>query len=257
MSKLFLVCGYVASGKTTVANFLAKEAELIVIRTDDIRKRLFPKEFPFESVDLNDSIESVEKIKSWIKNNPGVDLQQVLNPLYPFGDAYTEIISMYSSEMGKQKKEVYDKAFVELDEMLSVGRDVLFDATFSNAEMRQRAYRIAAKNDVEKIYAVCVFCDESIVVSRLAKRRSGEQATTSNARDVAVFRAVKKEFDESRIQDDVPGVNFFRIAYNTGTQTARFFGEKDKTTQMIKNVLSLLSRAYGGIDVAYCRSRRR
>lgn len=244
MPKLFLVCGYVASGKTTVADALAKEDHLTVIRTDDLRKMIFPKEFDFVSVDLNNQ-GAAGMIESWIENNPEADLQQVLNPLYPLEGAYADLISKHSSEMKEQKKEVYDQAFVKLDVMLATGKDILFDAAFSSAEMRQRAYQTAVKNGAD-VYVIQVICDENIVASRLARRVSGEQVTSSNAREMAVFRAVKKEFDESRIQDDAPGVNFSRIVYDTGIQTMNFFGREDETVRMIKSVLSLLSRKYGG-----------
>jgi len=244
MSKLIIACGYVASGKTTVADALAETAKLSVIRTDDIRKKLFPGKFNFGNVDLN-NLESAKKIESWIKNNQGADLQQVLNPLYSFG-AYAELISKYSSKIKEQKKEVYDAAFAELGRLLATGKDILFDATFSSAEMRQKAYRTAVENGAEAVYVIQVVCDEDIVASRLARRVSGDQTTTSNARQLAVFRSVKKEFDESRIQDDVLGISCSRIVYDTGIQAIKQFGEIDETTEMIRSVLFDLSRRHGG-----------
>jgi predicted kinase len=245
MANVFIACGYVASGKSTMADALAKTAGLTVIRTDDVRKRLFPKEFDFGSVDLNDS-ESVQKIESWIMNNPEADLQQILNPLSCLGSAYAGIVSKHSSKIKEQKNWVYDQAFAELGRLLNAGVDVLFDATFSSAEMRQRVYRVAVENGAKNVYIIQVVCDQNIVEARLARRVSGKQKTTSNAKELAVFQAVKKEFDESRIQDDVPGINFARIAYDTGKQTIKFFGKEDEATKTIKSVLSILSQMYGG-----------
>lgn len=235
MTKLFLVCGYVASGKTTVSNALSKSLKVKVIRTDDVRKRLFPKEFDHSSQD---------EIESWLEANEDADLQQVLNPL---GEAYADLIGKYAPKMKEQKELVYNQAFVELDNLLSIKEDVLFDATFSSVGMRERAYELATKNNVETIYIVQVVCSEEIVKARLQKRASGKVKTTSNAKELDIYRKVKKEFDESQIQNDNPEADIVRFLYNTGTQAISMYGKKDKTTKEILNVLLSLSKKYGGV----------
>ncbi|MDD2548246.1 MAG: ATP-binding protein [Candidatus Pacebacteria bacterium] len=235
MTKLFLVCGYVASGKTTVSNALSKSLEVKVIRTDDVRKRLFPKEFDHSSRD---------EIESWLEANEDADLQQVLNPLR---EAYADLIGKYAPKMKEQKELVYNQAFVELDNLLSIKEDVLFDATFSNVGMRKRAYELATKNNIETIYIVQVVCSEEIVKARLQKRASGKVKTTSNAKELDIYRKVKKEFDESQIQNDNPEADIVRFLYNTGTQAISMYGKEDKTTKEIQNVLTKLSKKYGGV----------
>jgi predicted kinase len=244
--KLFITCGYVASGKSTAADAVGKVTNSEIIRTDDVRKKLFPKEFEYGKIDLGNS-ESAKQIEAWIESNdPGIDFQQVLNPLIAFeGEAYVGIINKYSLRIKEQKEEVYDQAFAELNSVLAAGRDVLFDATFSSASMRERAYQIAIKNGVETVYVVQVVCDEAVVESRLTNRSTGKQITTSNAKQMSIFRKVKKEFDESRIQDD-DSVVIKRILYDTGSQEIRQFGKNDKTTKVIKNVVVALSQKYGG-----------
>ncbi|MDD2274598.1 MAG: AAA family ATPase [Candidatus Pacebacteria bacterium] len=240
---LFIVCGYVASGKTTVANALSVKADLEIIRTDDLRKKLFPKEFDFGG----GAPPKAEEISLWLKNNPEADLQQVLNPLYSLGSAYTDIVSRYSSKMKEQKEKVYDQAFADLDNLLVSGKNVLFDATFSKVDMRNRAYQAAMKNGLKKVYLVQVVCEENIVNSRLAKRRSGEQSTSSNAKEMDVFRRIKKEFDASQIHEDAPdNISIARIVYDTGTHIIQKYGEEDEETERIEGVLSLLSQRYGG-----------
>ncbi|MFA5013289.1 MAG: AAA family ATPase [Candidatus Paceibacterota bacterium] len=247
-NELFLACGYVASGKTTVANALASAIGLEIIRTDDIRKELFPEGIDYNLIDLGNS-ESVEKIESWIKNNPRADFQQVLNPLTALkNEAYVKIIDKYAPKIKEQKAEVYDKAFAKLGSLLAAGKSVLFDATFSSANMRERAYQTAIESGVEKIYIIQVVCAEAIVMARLANRRSGKQKTTSNARQMEVFRKVKNEFDASRIKNDNnPELKIVRIMYDTGTHTVKQFGEEDETTKTIKVVLTDLSKQYAAV----------
>ena len=237
-----VVCGYVASGKTTVSGVLREVTDSEIIRTDDIRKQIFPKEFDFKSCS-----EAVEDIESWIKlNDPGIDFQQLLNPLILKGEEYCKIISKYSPRIREQKEKVYDQAFGEIEDALAAGKNVLFDATFSSAGMRSRAYQAAIENGVEKIYIIQVVCDESIVASRLEARILGAP-TTSNAKQLEVFRKVKKEFDESRIQDDSPRLSLVRFVYDTGNQTVKQIGESDKITKTIERVLINLSKKYVAI----------
>ncbi|MFA6252149.1 MAG: AAA family ATPase [Candidatus Paceibacterota bacterium] len=248
-SRIFIVCGYVASGKTTVANELARTMGVRVIRTDDLRKELFPRELSYDQIDLGRTEESAGKIISWIEENDsgGIDFQQVLNPLGSFqNEAYGEIIRKYALRIKEQKQRVYNEAFARLSKILKEDKDIIFDATFSSRSMRERAYRVATENGLENIYIVQITCDEDIVKSRLANRRSGNQATTSNAKQLEIFRVVKKEFDESHIQKDNPeGLSIMRIVYDTGIQKIEQFGKVDGTTRGIGMVLTNLSEKYG------------
>lgn len=245
---MFLVCGYIASGKTTVADLLAEVIDVNIVRTDDIRKELFPARLNFKSIDLKNP-ESAKKILGWIeRNDPDkIDFQQVLNPLFSLkNEMYIEIVRKYTSKIKEQKEKVYNEAFLKLDRSLKEGKNALFDATFSKKDMRKRAYQVAIKNGINNVYIIQIVCGESVVKTRLANRRSGGQATTSNAKQLEIFRLVKNEFDESRIQDDDPkNLNIKRIIYDTGSQKVAQFEKADKTTKRIrKNVIDVLSSKY-------------
>ena len=199
-------------------------------------------------IDLKDP-ESAQEIIKWIKrNDPNeIDFQQVLNPLFAQeNETYTQIVQKYISKIKEQKKQVYDEAFLRLSKCLEKDQDVLFDATFSKKGMRERAYQAAIKNGVNNVYIIQIVCDESVIKTRLANRRSGGQATTSNAKQLDIFRLVKNEFDESRIQDDNPkNLNIKRIIYDTGSQEVIQFEKADKTTKRIrKGVIDVLSSKY-------------
>lgn len=245
--KLFIVCGYVASGKTVASKELAKVTVADVIRTDDIRKELFPEMMDYKTIDL-DNPKSAEMIRSWIElRDPRVDFQQVLNPILALkNETYIQIVNRYVSKIREQKEEVYSEAFRRLDKGLAEGKDMLFDATFSKREMREKVYQTAIRNGIKNVYIIQIVCDEEIVEDRLANRRSGGQTTTSNAKQLDVFRIVKKEFDGSRIQDDDPsGLNIIRIVYDTGTQEVFQFGKADGMTEKIrKDVINVLSKKY-------------
>lgn len=159
---------------------------------------------------------------------------------------YIEIVRKYTSKIKEQKEKVYDEAFLILNKNLKEGQDTLFDATFSKKDMRERAYRTAIKNGVSDIYIIQIVCDESVIETRLANRRSGGQETTSNAKQLGIFRLVKNEFDESLIQDDNPkNLDIKRIIYDTGLQEIAQFGDADETTRRIrKDVINVLSSKY-------------
>lgn len=219
-----------------------------VVRTDDIRNELFPERFDFGSIDLENP-ESAKKILGWIeKNNPDkIDFQQVLNPLFSLkNEMYIEIVRKYTSKIEEQKEKVYDEAFLRLNKNLKEGQDTLFDATFSKKDMRERVYQTAIKNGVSNIYIIQIACDESVVETRLTNRRSGGQATTSNAKQLEIFRLVKNEFDKSQIQDDNPkGLHIKRIVYDTGSQEIAQFGDTDEITRRIrKDIINVLSEKY-------------
>lgn len=170
-----------------------------------------------------------------------------MNPLFvQKNEVYTKIIQKYASKIEEQKKQVYDEAFLRLGKCLEKDQDVLFDATFSKKDMRERVYQVAIKNGVSNIYIVQIVCDEDVVKARLANRRSGDQVTTSNARQIKIFRLVKNEFDESQIQNDNPkDLHIKRIVYDTGSQEVIQFGDADEITRKIrKDVIDVLSSKY-------------
>jgi predicted kinase len=248
MNNVVLVGGYVAAGKSSVRKALRESFNIRVVSTDDLRKELFPLELDYRAINLKNPKDAARKIKSWIKvNDPKkIDFQQVLNPLVGLDDSlYVEILQKYAPKIKEQKTEVYDKAFADFDRMLADGRNVIFDATFSKRSMRERAYQIISKNGIKNVYIVQVICDEDIVRFRLENRKTGNQITNSNAKQLEIFRIVKKEFDESEIQKDSPkGLKVSRIVYDTGNKKVELFGESDETVLRILKKLEDLSRKY-------------
>lgn len=227
--KLFLVCGYVASGKTTVSNKLAKYFSTDIIRTDDLRKELFTEELDYNSINLKDEHVS-EKIENWIAGQDSdlVDFQQVLNPLRKY-ENFGEIIDKYDSMIGIQGKKTYETAFLRCENALCGGKSVVFDATFSDKSKRNRIYNTAKTAGLEDIYIVEVLCDEKTVLSRLEKRKGQNKNTlTSNAHEVEIYKKIKEAFDNSNIDSDAPeGLDIKRYVYHTDTQKIEFYGKPD------------------------------
>ncbi len=246
-SGLFLVCGYVASGKTTVSNELAEYFNSEIIRTDDIRKELFPTELNHGLINLEED-NAPEKIDNWLagENMESVDFQQVLNPLREY-EEFSNIINKYDSRIGIQKEKVYKEAFSKCENSLSRGKSIIFDAAFSNKSPRNKMYDIAKNTGLDNIYILEVLCNEETVVSRLKNRKNGKNLLTSNAKEIEMYRKVKEEFDKSDIESDSPEcLNLKRFVYHTDSQKVEFYGEEDKVTNEIrKGVLEPLTERYG------------
>lgn len=243
--KLFLVIGYVASGKSTVASRLALEAGASMIRTDDIRRKIFPL-----TVDYRRREEwTAQRIIEWIESNDKdkINFQEVLNPLLESTDnEYRDIIDKYGHFIEEQKKLVYEKAFERLSEYLEQGKSVVFDGTFSKRRMRERAYEAALRSGLKNVYIIQVMCGRDVVKERIAARRREGPSVTSEAKELEIYDIIKKEFDESGIELDEPkGLSIKRIVYNTDTYVFKLHGEEDDVTEMIeKEVLGTLIKRY-------------
>ena len=245
--RFFMPLGYVASGKSTVAEELAYKTGAGLISTDDIRKELFTESMDYTGI--LDEPSPAKIIEGWIesKDKDLIDFQHLLNPILELEDeAYRKIVNKYEHKIPEQKKVVYDTAFDRLDTYISEGSDVIFDATFSKKDMRQRAYETAVRNGLDKVYIIQVVCDADIVKKRLENRVDGKQSTTSNAKQLEIFDIIKKEFDSSHIESDNPlDLDISRIVYDTGTQEIMTYGFEDKTTEMIRtDVLNPLTEKY-------------
>jgi hypothetical protein len=103
MPTLIIVCGYIGSGKTTVARELSKLTDIEVISSDVVRKKLAgisPKEHRYE----------------------------------PFGKG------IYSPEFSRR---TYLTMIDEAKKKLSMGKSVILDATFSKLWQREAAKKAA------------------------------------------------------------------------------------------------------------------
>ena len=246
-AKLYITAGYPASGKTTVSEQLAAVTGAKIIRTDDMRKELFPVEINYFGSNPG-YLPAPEMLEKWIDSNDGegIDFQQVVNPLAELGGTYLKVAEKYAPKIKEQKSKVYGTAFEMLDKNLSEGLDTIFDAAFSKKDMRDRVYDIASKNGIDDVYIIQVVCSEDVVKSRLEARANGSAgAVTSNAKQLDVYRIVKKEFDQSQIESDKPGVNLMRFVYPTDTHKTELYGAPDSVTRMIQSkVLGALTEKY-------------
>ncbi|MFH1432734.1 MAG: AAA family ATPase [archaeon] len=243
--KLYIVCGYVASGKTTVASLLRRITGARAISTDEIRKEMYPLVFNYGLK----KIASAERIKEWIESNDAdkINFQEVLNPLLEFKEReYKKIIYEYNHFVREQKEKVYRRAYSLLDEYLSSGDDVIFDATFSKMEMRYEAYDVSLRHGVKDVYILQVLCSRDEVAGRLSLRKKMGRKSASEAKQLEIYDLVKMEFDRSRIDlDDPTGINLRRIVYHTDTYDVEEFGERDDTVEMIVvKVIGALIKRY-------------
>ena len=104
---LFITVGLVGTGKTALAEALAKKLDMIVISSDVVRKRL-----------------------------AGIPLAE---------RHYEELDKgLYSLESTRR---TYDALFEEADKLLAQGNSVILDASFRNAKERQRARQVAQTRD--------------------------------------------------------------------------------------------------------------
>lgn len=248
--KLFLVIGYVASGKSTVSDELAHVFGAEIISTDDIRREIFPLEPDYLKINLDEPA-SMHKIIEWIKSNDikKINFQAVLNPMTERADKdYRQIIDRYGRLIEKQKDEVYETAFERLDCFLSNDKYVVFDATFSKRTMREKAYEIARRRRVKDVYVIQVICNRDAVKERINARKKVGTEVTSEARQLEIYDLVKKEFDESGIELDKPkNIGLKRVVYHTDTYEIEKYGELDSIMEIIeKNVIDTLIGRYRG-----------
>ena len=147
---LFITTGLVGTGKTTLAKVLAKRLGLVVISSDVTRKQL-------ASIPITEH--RFEEFDSGI----------------------------YSPEFSRK---TYDRMFSEAKHILSEGGSVILDASFTKAEERLGAKRLAEETGADFLIIECTLDEESIK-QRLARRL--EQETTSDGR-WEIYEPQKKAF---------------------------------------------------------------
>ncbi|MBW6451700.1 MAG: AAA family ATPase [DPANN group archaeon] len=243
-ANLYLVCGYMASGKSTVSNELKNTIDAKLITTDDLRKDMFPLEFDYKSIGFVDS-SIIPIVNEWFNSNDLelIDFQQVLILLRTIGsDKSKAIVGMCLDQIKIQKAKVYDSAFNLLDTYLSCGYSVIFDAIFSNKSLRDRAYSIASSNGLDEIYLLQVVCGEDTVKASLEARIYNPNLTTSNAKQLEIYHLQKSEFDKSHIELDNPkDLDLKRLVYHTDTNEIESYGCEDSIVLGLKSVFKGLT----------------
>jgi len=112
---LWIICGMIGSGKSTIAERLSKILNIKVLRSDVIRKDLFGFQ-PDASVDV------------------------------PFGEG------IYSEEVNRL---TYGKLLMLAQEEVKKGCSVILDATFNNRRYRSEAQRLSKDLDTDLIFVEC------------------------------------------------------------------------------------------------------
>jgi aminoglycoside phosphotransferase family enzyme/predicted kinase len=147
---LFITTGLVGTGKTTLAQALAKRLGLVVISSDVTRKQL-----------------------------AGIPLTE-----HRFEEFHSGI---YSPEFSRK---TYEKMFSEAKPILSDRGSVILDASFTKAEERLKAKRLAEETSADFFIIECTLDEESIK-QRLAQRL--EQGSASDGR-WEIYQPQKKAF---------------------------------------------------------------
>lgn len=119
---LLLCCGLMGSGKSVLAEALAPDLELTVLRSDVIRKEL-------------------------------AGMQPTTGARVPYGEG------IYSAERGEA---TYTQLFERAERLLSQGSSVLLDASFQHARHRTQAMRLAARVGAEFCVLECWCPEEEL-----------------------------------------------------------------------------------------------
>jgi aminoglycoside phosphotransferase family enzyme/predicted kinase len=112
---LWVVCGMIASGKSTVAKALAEALQCRVLRSDLVRKQLFERR--------------------------ALDFKEVA-----FGE------DIYSKEATSL---TYGKLLLQAQKEIERGNSIILDATFSRRQQRREVLRLAADMDANTIFVEC------------------------------------------------------------------------------------------------------
>ena len=113
---LWIICGMIASGKSTLAERLSQTLDVKVLRSDVIRKDLFG-----------------------LKPDAAMEV--------PFGEG------IYSEEVNRL---TYGKLLLLAQEEVKKGCSVILDATFNNRRYRGEAQRLSQDLDADLIFVECV-----------------------------------------------------------------------------------------------------
>jgi len=205
---LVLVSGLPGTGKTTVANQIAKDIDGVVLRTDAIRREIFKEA----------SIEEIERSDDPYK----YDLQGAFNKLKIIPEKYQRLI-------WRQNEKVYDVLFKRLQDYLK-DKNVIIDATFYKRDLRDRAYDIAEELNKEVIL-VLTECPEECVKSRIVKRKTTPDEY-SHLDKIEVYDKIKNLFEDPKLD----GKPIF--IYNTESQEI----EENNTTEEMEIIRTSLEK---------------
>jgi predicted kinase len=203
---LILMHGLPATGKTTLAQELARSIKADILSSDRIRRRVFP-DVP-ELPPASEPEARLEALDQYRSEHPDarLNLQRLLRPLR---EADYPIPPELDRESYRQREDVKLDMLAEAQRLLSKGRHVILDATnieyqATTADGRifgRAVYRDIARRTLSRFYIVSLHCpDETVIRARLASRAGrGEEASEARTKIFEDFRHIAEQ-DENRFQ---------------------------------------------------------
>jgi len=179
---ILLVMGLPGTGKTTIAQHVARRFQAVILTTDQTRRELF------EHTTLEEILKTDDPLR--------YDLQEIfdLQPEYKVSEKFQQLIE-------EQKNMVYDVLFERLRELVQKDKHVVLDGTFFRRALRKRAYKIANETETP-IYLINCECPEGVVAKRLGRRKTRPDAA-SYVDKMKIYQIVKRIF-ETPSEDGVP-----------------------------------------------------
>lgn len=110
-------------------------------------------------------------IKKYLKNSILIKSDIIRKKIYGLPPLKKVIVPYGTGIYSKEKSEVvYEKILEIADSYLKNNKNVIIDASFLKKEWREKAKRVAFKNNA-KFYIIAPFCDEEKTKERLLKRK--------------------------------------------------------------------------------------
>ncbi|MEM0219720.1 MAG: AAA family ATPase [Thermoproteota archaeon] len=210
---LVVMCGLPATGKTTVAEALAKEIKALVLRTDLIRREIFKKG------KLEEVLNSREPLT--------YDLQRIFNFLPKIPEEYQKLI-------WKQNEIVYEELLSRTKILLGQGKNIILDGTFSKKALRSKVYEIA-KACHENVYLIYCTCNEEIIEKRLMSRKKDKERV-SNVTKLDIYYKVKANFE------DPSKDNVLTVHYDSGRNKIEVWNKDLGDEKEIKLIIDTISK---------------
>lgn len=202
--------GLPGTGKTTIAQYVARHLQADILTTDLIRKALFE----------HTTIDEIMRVNNLLR----YDLQEIFDrqPEYKVSKRIQQLIE-------KQKKMVYDALLERLREIVQKGKTVVLDGTFFKRELREKVYSIA-KETQSLIYVINCECPEEVIAKRMDRRKKRPDIA-SYVDKMKIYNIVKQHF-ESPLDDNVPLI--IANTYTSEITTYNIAHHDSQANQLIK-----------------------
>jgi hypothetical protein len=177
---LVLTCGYVGTGKTTVAEYLSSDLGAELLSTDAIRKEMFK---PTDGKEIES-----------LRNNPEELMKKNRTAYF---DRQPEIPPEMQRLIDIQRKVTYDELREKTTDLLKDGRNVVLDGTFFRKELRERFYDAVRESGTfgTNVCLIHCICDEKVVAKRMAERKEHNN-TDSDVEKMDLYNNIKASFED-------------------------------------------------------------